>query len=533
MKTKLIIILLLAFGALRPQTTFQKAYGGVDEETNYCGTVINGYLTKTSTNEYLITSGSKSYVGPGNGISAQLLKLNSFGDTIFTRYYYVPPGSGSYGKTIWETRDGNYLMGLDVGIGYGTGLGMIKLTTTGGVLWARGFCKLGEPNYSYTKCMYAGVLRNNSYISCGFYDGYFGHNALMARVDSLGNLLFLKRYTATYSTLLCTRQVTDGNILSIGYCGQPLKLFMMKNDINGNVIWAKSYDLGTFSSCPAEFKEDPNGNLYITGWLSNIANDPSYDGEFFILKTDASGNAIFSKKYGDTDKQWTTDILVGGNNDTYILGSHFTTTNPAIESPFLTKTDTLGNIISTNKYNNLTNTGNIVFAGNNQLAFSGWTDKFGAGMEDTYLCKTNNTGDAGCDIEPLSYTCTTISASVTSLTFSVVSDLTMTNVPIGVRSGGIISTKCQTLDVTGVDESHADSDLEIYPNPFSENIVISSGSYSEAEVRITDINSKTVFEKRLSLEKKKDVNLQTLAPGVYFIRVTSAGESFTKKLIRE
>jgi hypothetical protein len=421
-------------------------------------------------------------------------------------------------------------------------MGMIKLSQSGSVIWSRGFNRTGEPNgyYPYTMGKFSLSLNDNSYIACGFYEGSLGHNAIMARVDSMGNLLFLKRHVLTYSEFWRTKQLKDGNLISVGLCGSPNKLFIMKSDISGNVLWAKSYPMGEWIYAAADIEENPCGNLYVTGLQTALA-DPLSDSKFFILKTDAAGSTIFLKRYGDAIKgdslrQWSTDLLLGANNDIYLLGSRFDPyANPSTQNTFLMKIDTTGAVVQTNKYANLVASGNMVFAGNNELIFSGWTDKFGAGMSDNYLCKTNNNGAEGCDIEALSFTCANISCSATPLTFSVISDLSMTVVPITVESGAVITTKCQTLDIpTGINTLKTNEDFMIYPNPVSDLLTIRIINASVTETKIFDPYGKIILQDLFSdLIKEKTIDVSSLRKGVYFISLTSTSGGIFAKFIKE
>jgi hypothetical protein len=530
MRTITIIFTLILTATCYSQIIFQKAYGGDKEEMTNCWDVNQGYLVLTPQNEYLIANSSLSYGNGSNDASAQLLKLNSMGDTIFTKYYYNAGNGDVYSKGIAVTRDGNYLLGADLAMGFG--LGLIKLNTNSIPLWVRGFTRIESGAPSFMLGDASTPLRDNSYLMSGVYSGSLGAYIAICRVDSMGNMLFGKRYGNTSSKIHSCKQLIDGNIIYTGnYANINTRTLLMKTDINGNVLWAKTYYMNSFQNV-AEVKEDSNKNLYVLGYYGDYMPAPG-NMKFFLLKTDSMGSPIFAKEYGDTLNQWASDLLLGNNGDIYFAGNHFKATSPVAQNAFTMKADNAGNVVWCNKYDNLTSTGGMIFTANNELAFSGWTDRFGGGLLDTYLCKTNSTGNAGCDISPLTYTSANINYTVSNVTFSVGADLTMTTVPIMVTSGGIISTKCQTLDVTDIQSTGEAGLFAIYPNPAVNDLNISSENYLNGKFRIFDPFGKIINETAVSDLNEIKINVTDLPKGIYFIEFIDKSRRSTSKFIKE
>ncbi|MBA7545591.1 hypothetical protein ES705_37960 [subsurface metagenome] len=76
------------------------------------------------------------------------------------------------------------------------------------------------------------------------------------------------------------------------------------------------------------------------------------------------------------------------------------------------------------------------------------------------------------------------------------------------------------------------NEVEIYPNPSSEQVTISFGTSGKREVRISDLKGVTVicFE---STEDQLSVPVQNLAAGIYFIHIIHEKGATSKKLIIE
>src|SRR5438105_1664694 len=82
-----IAIFFLIQTSVFSQITFQKTYGGIKAENNECLNKSTGMLTTTLDGGYAICNTTYSYGkgSPQYQASAYFLKLNQFGDTLFTR----------------------------------------------------------------------------------------------------------------------------------------------------------------------------------------------------------------------------------------------------------------------------------------------------------------------------------------------------------------------------------------------------------------------------------------------------------------
>jgi hypothetical protein len=91
-----------------------------------------------------------------------------------------------------------------------------------------------------------------------------------------------------------------------------------------------------------------------------------------------------------------------------------------------------------------------------------------------------------------------------------------------------------------LDEFTGDALMEVYPNPFIDEISFSFFSLTEQSIAIeiidisgrkVIIDSRTVRSK--SVNMLQGVNLSALGDGVYFLRIVSASGTFTKKLVKQ
>ncbi len=74
--------------------------------------------------------------------------------------------------------------------------------------------------------------------------------------------------------------------------------------------------------------------------------------------------------------------------------------------------------------------------------------------------------------------------------------------------------------------------INIFPNPFCENISISIKNYKNIEgIFITDIYGKLIFKKQKENSNEK-INLKFLKKGNYFVKIKFKNKIFTKKIIK-
>jgi hypothetical protein len=97
------------------------------------------------------------------------------------------------------------------------------------------------------------------------------------------------------------------------------------------------------------------------------------------------------------------------------------------------------------------------------------------------------------------------------------------------------SQNVQVLTCVGVEENVFASDVNIYPNPANGafNISISNASFTEMVISIIDIQGKEVFnmvENNITSQYNKQINIDQLAKGMYYIRLNTKSDVKILKL---
>jgi hypothetical protein len=92
------------------------------------------------------------------------------------------------------------------------------------------------------------------------------------------------------------------------------------------------------------------------------------------------------------------------------------------------------------------------------------------------------------------------------------------------------------VDCIGIEENALLQNVNVFPNPTSGmfSISISNANFSELNIVITDMQGKVVFnetDKTVTADYNKQISIENLAKGIYYIKLSSGNEMNIKKLI--
>ncbi|WP_406683248.1 T9SS type A sorting domain-containing protein [Seonamhaeicola sp. MEBiC1930] len=93
------------------------------------------------------------------------------------------------------------------------------------------------------------------------------------------------------------------------------------------------------------------------------------------------------------------------------------------------------------------------------------------------------------------------------------------------------SNSIQACTLSSENESLKD-DIAFFPMPFHDVLNIKTRSNSGAQVQIIDFSGKTVYVNQIE-KGESQVNLEELASGMYFAKITSDNQVFTKKIVKK
>lgn len=318
-----ILFVLLTSNSFGQSITWQRTYLQSNFTSGYC-------IKQTSDGNY-ITCGSRFNSG------GFIAKLNSFGDTLWIKYY---PVSEMY--SIVEANDGNY-----VAIGISTPLFIVKVTPNGNTVWMQSIPEAGYDIYPYhinktnDNCFVVAGKAETGFPSTG--SGYF------IKIDNNGNKIWSKIYgpESGRKSFVHVKQLSDNNYILTGGINpvNTSQIYLVKTNTFGDTLWTKSYgDTNIYENGNSVYQLWDNGFIII-----GISNT-QYPRKLFTLRTDSIGNLIWYNTYGEMNSNY--GLFLGDGsvkieyNNTYII-TGYKLNYPAIDTlrAFLLNVDSLGNKI--------------------------------------------------------------------------------------------------------------------------------------------------------------------------------------------
>ena len=239
---------------------------------------------------------------------------------------------------------------------------------------------------------------DGGFIICGFTESYGagGGDAWLIRTDSAGNEVWSKTFGgADYDHAYSVRQTTNGGFIVVGQTSSfgtgSSDVWLIKTDSSGNEVWSKTFG-GALPDSGMSAHQTSDGGFVIAGKTGSYGAG-SWD--VWLIKTDSSGNEVWSKTFGGTSSdsgesvQQTTD---GG----FIVVGHTASYGSGMSDGWLIKTDASGNESWNKKFGGAgedylssvqqTADGGFILAGN--------TASYGAGGTDAWVILTDSSGNA-------------------------------------------------------------------------------------------------------------------------------------------
>ncbi len=146
-----------------------------------------------------------------------------------------------------------------------------------------------------------------------------GMDFWLVKTDSAGNKLWDKRYGGSdYDWLYAVQETSDGGIImggltysdSSGDVSHPSlgsdDFWIIKTDASGNKLWDNRFG-GNNQDQLYDLKQTPDGGFILGGRTSSdsifdVTHPPRGDNDYWIVKTDANGNKMWDSRFGGTGK---------------------------------------------------------------------------------------------------------------------------------------------------------------------------------------------------------------------------------------
>ena len=333
-----------------PRFEWSKTYGEGDGTT----------AIQTADGGYAIAGGTKRLEVATSGplVNPLLIKTDPSGEFLWNKTYGPEFGVSEAVDSVVQTKDLGYAM-----TGYRGWL--LKTDSEGNVKWSK---RLDVENSVVLRaddggCLLAGDTMTHS------------GEVVLLKTDENGNLLWNKTYGVELSWLLGAIKTNDGGYALIGNYGG---IWLAKIDSNGNLLSKKNYDVsfvGVNLAGASIAKTNDDGYVIAGNVLKSSYYVP------WMIKIDSQGNMQWIQKYEDGGSFSSVvqlddgEYLAAGN----YLGLSFNN-NPIA---FFVRTDASGNVLWSSTYGEghdgagsvISDSGRFVAAGN--LDSKVWLAKFG------------------------------------------------------------------------------------------------------------------------------------------------------------
>lgn len=416
----------------------------------------------------------------GNGYSSILiLKVGLNGDTIWTREYPKTStffSTGTSNSTI-KTYDNNYVFcGAETDSSNTWNALLVKINGNGDTLWTKVY---GGPNDDNANMVCQ--TPDSGFVLMGFTQSFSNGTAsdfYLIKTDKNGNFQWQHAYGTTAAEDCVSGQITlDGGYMMSGHRAGTLHI--VKTDSNGNFQWEKVYP-GTEGQ--AFIKQLPDSSYIMVG----AKNVTGLAAQAFMAKLTKTGNVIWQQTYGGAGDQqfYAVPIIL---NDGSIVCSGVSTLS-TIPWGLLVKTDSSGNQQWLRTY-------------------------YKSPSSDNYIYDVRHTSDNGFIMSGFA--------------------LVLTSDPwlVKIDSNGCEVAGCNV----GIEDIFAEgNNINVYPNPASSELRISSNKPRIKKMKINNVLGGCVYERDVENEKKEiSVDVSGLVNGMYFVEVMCENKMYNMKFIKQ
>jgi hypothetical protein len=192
------------------------------------------------------------------------------------------------------------------------------------------------------------------------------------------------------------QQTSDGGYIVAGYNAPGLSsfdrndIYVIKTNASGDTIWSKTYG-GTENDEGNSVRQTADGGYIIAGYTRSFGAG-SYD--VYVIKTNASGDTLWTRTYGGTGDDYGRSVQQTADGG-YIVAGQTNSFGAGGFDVCVIKTDASGDTLWTRTYGG---TGDdhgysVQQTSDGGYIVAGYTTSFGAGSADVYLIKTDASGD--------------------------------------------------------------------------------------------------------------------------------------------
>jgi len=355
------------------------------------GIDVGNEIIQSSDGGFVIAGYTTSF-GAGQR-DAFLVKLDSLGNILWQKTYGTTLLEQAY--SVKETYDGGLIISAFI-YAATANLFLIKTNQNGDTLWTKNIGLSGNDFGTNIQ-----LADDGGFLIVGYTDSNISNgdrDVWLLKLDSIGTVLWQRTYGGTDADegfkLL---KLSNDNLLISGYSqsfsGGDRDGWIVKTDSSGNFIWSKGFGSGSYDEFTAA-AEDENRNLYLIG-----TTETSGDRDLWIVKTDSGGNHLFTESYGGSHWEWGHDIKKT-NDGNFIVTGFNQSNSSGLRQLWILKIDQQGDTLWTKliRSTNGSEGYSVIQTQDNRYAVTGVASSSGTGS-DVWVIRLKPEGTSGIEDE--------------------------------------------------------------------------------------------------------------------------------------
>jgi hypothetical protein len=309
---------------------------------------------------------------------------------------------GSMAHSVIATPDGGYaLAGYTGSFGAnGVDFWLVKTDAFGNMQWNKTYGGTGaDAAWSLVATSDGGYALAGKWNYTTYHSEIHDGDCWLVKTDASGNMEWNKTYEGTEhlgehtGSLVAT---SDGGYALAGYTSSfgdgGGDFWLVKTDASGNMEWNKTYGGTQFESASSVIATS-DGGYALAGYTSSFEAGGGSD--FWLVKTDALGNMEWNRKYGGTRVEGASMVIATPDGGYALAGSTQSAFGSADADFWLVKTDSSGNMEWNGTYGGTSFdfASSLVATSDGGYALAGRTESHIAGYSDFWLVKTDASGN--------------------------------------------------------------------------------------------------------------------------------------------
>ncbi|TMI23363.1 hypothetical protein E6H19_06845 [Candidatus Bathyarchaeota archaeon] len=269
---------------------------------------------------------------------------------------------------------------------------LVRLDPSGQIIWQKAYGTLGD-DFSVG----AQQTSDSGFVVSAFTgpSGFAG-SAWIFKTDAAGNLQWQNKYGGFGCCVLPTQQTSDDGFIVAGFTDNSGMgdVQVLRLNSTGAVMWARTYGNPTAFDAAFSIQTTPDGGFVVAGITNGYAVNGLIAGDFWVFKIGATGDVVWQHAYGGPGADYAISIAKTSDNG-FVVAGWTNSFGAGGNDAWVLRLDNTGRVIWQKAYGGKgddvafsvgqTSDGGFIVAGS--------TNSSGAGGRDAWLFKLTSTGN--------------------------------------------------------------------------------------------------------------------------------------------